>query len=271
MTSNSAWRNGGATLFLTTLTRTRLPYGLGAVLERLDAPDVEAHGGVELERAAARRRLGRAEHHADLLAQLVGEHAHRAAAVERARELAQGLAHEPRLDADEASRRSRPRARPSARAPRPSRCRRCRSRPSAPAARRSPAPARPSRAARRGARRCRRRWRRHSRVHRVLRVDERARPAGLLRLGEDVVAERRLTGRLRPEDLDDAPARDAADPEREVERERAGRDRRNRDVGLVAHAHDRALAERLLDLSERRRQRLILRSAISSPPRSRAR
>ena len=30
------------------------------------------------------------------------------------------------------------------------------------------------------------------RVHGVLGVDERARPAGLLRLGEDVVAERRL-------------------------------------------------------------------------------
>src|SRR6476646_1168367 len=92
----------------------------------------------------------------------------------------------------------------------------------------------------------------------MLGVDERARPAGLLGLGEDVVAERRLARGLRPEDLDDAPARDAAHPEREIERERSRRDRRDRDVGLVAHAHDRALAERLLDLPERCRQRLIL-------------
>ena len=42
--------------------------GLGAALERLDAADVEANGGVELQRLAARRGLGRAEHHADLLA-----------------------------------------------------------------------------------------------------------------------------------------------------------------------------------------------------------
>src|SRR3954471_21446940 len=41
----------------------------GARLDRLDAPDVEPDAGVELQRAAARRRLGIAEHHADLLAQ----------------------------------------------------------------------------------------------------------------------------------------------------------------------------------------------------------
>ena len=46
---------------------------LGAVLERLDAADVEPDRGVELERPAARRGLGRAEHDADLLAELVDE------------------------------------------------------------------------------------------------------------------------------------------------------------------------------------------------------
>src|SRR5215213_870974 len=43
---------------------------LGAVLERLDAADVQALGRVELQRAAARLRLRRAEHDADLLADL---------------------------------------------------------------------------------------------------------------------------------------------------------------------------------------------------------
>ncbi len=66
------------------------------------------------------------------------------------------------------------------------------------------------------------------RVHRVLGVDERADAAELLGLGEHVVDQRRLARGLRAEDLDDAPARDAADAEREVERQRARRDRRRR-------------------------------------------
>ena len=88
------------------------------------------------------------------------------------------------------------------------------------------------------------------RVHRVLGVDEGADAAAALRLGDHVVDERRLARRLRAEDLDDAAARQAADAEREVERERAGRDRADRHLRLVAHLHDRALAELPLDLPE---------------------
>src|SRR5262249_31393673 len=59
-------------------------------------------------------------------------------------------------------------------------------------------------------------------------------------------------------DLDDAAARQAADAERDVEAERAGRD----DVDLaieriLAEAHDRALAELLLDRSQREIDRLV--------------
>ena len=68
------------------------------------------------------------------------------------------------------------------------------------------------------------------RIHRVLGVDEGADAAAALRLGDHVVDERRLARRLRAEDLDDAAARQAADPEREVERERAGRDGPDRDL-----------------------------------------
>ena len=96
------------------------------------------------------------------------------------------------------------------------------------------------------------------RIHRVLRVDERADAAAALRLGDHVVDERRLAGRLRAEDLDDPAARQPADAEREVEGERAGRDRADRDRGLVVHLHDRALAELPLDLAERDVECLIL-------------
>ena len=95
------------------------------------------------------------------------------------------------------------------------------------------------------------------RVHRVLRVDERADAAAALRLGDHVVDERRLTRRLRAEDLDDPAARQAADAERDVERERARRDRADRDLRLVVHLHDGALAELALDLSQRRVECLL--------------
>src|SRR3954452_20990751 len=84
----------------------------------------------------------------------------------------------------------------------------------------------------------------------MLCVDEGEDAAAPLRLGDHVVDECRLTGRLRPEDLDDAAAREAADPEREVERQRSSRDRSDRHRGTVAHLHDGALAERPLDLPE---------------------
>ena len=96
------------------------------------------------------------------------------------------------------------------------------------------------------------------RVHRVLGVDEGADPAELLGLGEDVVDERRLARGLRAEDLDDPPARHAADAEREVERQRARRDRGAlHECALVAHAHDRALAELALDLRQRAREGVV--------------
>ena len=62
-------------------------------------------------------------------------------------------------------------------------------------------------------------------VERVLGVDEGADAAALLRLGDQLERQRRLAGRLRPVDLDDAAAREAADAERDVEPERAGRER----------------------------------------------
>ena len=102
MMSNSATRNGGRDLVLHDLDADPVADRLGAGLDRLHPPDVEADRGVELQGAATGRRLGVAEHDADLLAQLVGEHERRVRAGDGAGELAQGLAHEPGLDAHEA-------------------------------------------------------------------------------------------------------------------------------------------------------------------------
>ncbi len=70
-----------------------------AFLDRGDAADVDPQGGIELERAAAGRRLRVAEHHADLLANLIDEDDDRAALGDRGGQFAHGLAHEPGLGA----------------------------------------------------------------------------------------------------------------------------------------------------------------------------
>ena len=93
-------RNGGATLFLTTLTRTREPIVSSPSLMPVIFANVEPHRAVELQRQAAGGRLRIAEHHADLLANLVDEHHARLASAKSRVEDAQGLAHEPGLQAD---------------------------------------------------------------------------------------------------------------------------------------------------------------------------
>ena len=89
-------------------------------------------------------------------------------------------------------------------------------------------------------------------------IDEGRRAAGTLGRSDDLQCQRGLAGRFRSVDLDDATARQTADTERDVEAKRASRDRFDH-VGLaVTHAHDRALAELLLDLRKRSRQRTAL-------------
>src|ERR1700722_4057676 len=94
----------------------------------------------------------------------------------------------------------------------------------------------------------------------MLGVDERTHAAEFLRLCEHVVDQRRLTRGLRAEDLDDAPAGHATDSERQVERQRPGWDRVAAHLRtLVAHAHDRALAELARALRERALKRGVAR------------
>src|SRR5690606_36116561 len=80
--------------------------------------------------------------------------------------------------------------------------------------------------------------------------------AELLGLGDHLQRERGLARRLGAVDLHHAPARQSADAERVVEHERAGRDGLDSDVPGLAKAHDRALAEALLDGLESGAQRL---------------
>ena len=89
-------------------------------------------------------------------------------------------------------------------------------------------------------------------VERVLGVDERDLAARLLRLGEHVQRQRRLTGGFRPVNFDDTALGQAPDAEREVERQRARGDGLHVRGLLVAAAHDGALAVELFDLCHRR-------------------
>src|SRR5690606_29423096 len=103
---------------------------------------------------------------------------------------------------------------------------------------------------------------------RVFGVDERAGAALALGLGDDLQRQRGLARRLRTVNLDDATARQPTDAKRDVERERTGRD--DLDIAHdapVAHAHDRALAELLLDLGQRGAERLAFVVVHSVLPR----
>ena len=70
-------------------------------------------------------------------------------------------------------------------------------------------------------------------------------------------AKRGLSATLRSVYLDDAAARQAAEAQRHVQRDRTGRDHLDRHSRLLAEAHDRALAELPLDLEESGLQGLL--------------
>src|SRR5436190_11356149 len=225
---------------------------LVAVLEGAEAADVEPHGGVELERVAARRGLGVAEHDADLHADLVYEDDDGPRLGDGPGQLAERLRHEPRLEAhlriahvaldlgarDQGSNRIDDqhveRARAHQRVGDLERLL------AVVGLRDEEVLGLDAELAR------------VAHVEGVLRIDEGADTAPLLTLGDQLEGERRLARRLGAVDLDDPAARDAADAERDVEAEGAGR--QHGDVAgerRLAEPHDRALAELLLDLAER--------------------
>ena len=84
----------------------------------------------------------------------------------------------------------------------------------------------------------------------MLGVDVGTDAAVALGLGDHVHGEGGLARGLGAVHLDDAAAGQAADAEGQVEGERPRGDRLDPHRGLLAHLHDRALAELLLDLAE---------------------
>src|SRR4051794_10849529 len=219
---------------------------LGPGLDRLDAPDVEPDRGVELHRPAARGRLGVAEHDPDLLAQLVREDQRRVRSRDRPGQLAQRLAHQPRLDAHE-----RVAHLALDLGPRDERGDRV-DHDAVDAARTDQGLRDLERllagvrladeelididSARSGI----------ARVERVLDIDERDDAAAGLCFGEDVLTDGRLARGLGAEDLRDAATRDAADAERQIEGDRARRDGVEHELLAGSELHDRAAPELLL-------------------------
>src|SRR5713101_4240760 len=226
-----------------------------ALLDGLDAADIDAHRGVELERTAARGGFRIAEHDADLFADLVDEDEAGARLRDNRGEFAQRLRHQPRLQAHrwlthfalELGLRDQ-------------RCNRVHDD--------TVHGARPDQcfgdfegllavvglgdeqivhvhAELAGV----------TRVERVLGVNEGCLAAELLGFGNDVEGESRLAAGFGAVDFDHAAAGKAADAQSGVEREatRGNHVHGDQDVP-VAQAHDRAFAVALLDLRDRRIQ-----------------
>ena len=233
------------------------PDRLRALLDRVLAAHVEPHGRVELQRAPAGRRFRRSEEHADLLADLVDEDDRGARARDGGGEFPERLGHEPRLQPGQ--RVAHVAVELGARHQRRDRVDDDHVH---------------GVGAHEGLRDLERLLAgvglgdqelvgvdaevlRVDRVERVLGIDEGGDPPEALRLGDDVERERRLAGGLRPVDLRHAAAGNPADPERDIEGDRA----RGNDGDLVERAagaelHDGALAELPLDLRDGQVQRL---------------
>src|SRR5439155_11285137 len=78
-----------------------------------------------------------------------------------------------------------------------------------------------------------------------------------LRLRHHVHGDRGLAGRLGPVDLDHPAPGQTTDPESDVEGQCAGGDGLHVHVGALAHTHDRALPELLVDLAHGHLERLV--------------
>jgi hypothetical protein len=91
----------------------------------------------------------------------------------------------------------------------------------------------------------------------VFRIDKRGDSALALRIGNSMQRQRGFTGRFRAIDFHDAPARQSADAESDVQGNGTGGNGFDRRTGVIAEAHDRALAKLLINLCKRCFQSLL--------------
>ncbi len=91
----------------------------------------------------------------------------------------------------------------------------------------------------------------------MLGIDEGGDAARALHVRDRVEGQRRLTGRLRTVDLDDAATGQATDAEGDVEGDGTGRNDLDGSAVVAAQSHDRALSELAVDLGEGRFEGLL--------------
>jgi hypothetical protein len=237
--------NGGDILFLTTLTRVRLPTA--------SVPSLS----VSIRRLSAGSRFRRAEHDSDFFPQLVNENRGGLGLVQRAGDLAEGLGHQPRLQADVAVAhlafdfRLRHQGGNGVDDDDVDR---------AGADQHVGDLQRLLTGIRLGDQHrvgVDAELLRVVGVERVLRVDERRDTAQLLRLSDGMQRHRSFPAALGSIYFHDPAAGEPTQAERYVQGDRAGRDDLDRNPGLLAQAHHRALAELPLDLLERDLQSLL--------------
>ena len=101
-------------------------------------------------------------------------------------------------------------------------------------------------------------------IHSVFGVDIGHFAAHLLSLRHHMECQGGLAGGFRPVDFNDAPTRQAADAQRQVQGQGTGGDGVHLHIGSVAHAHDRTFAIRTLDLGDGSGQCFLLISGGSS-------
>ena len=222
------------------------------VLNRPDPPDVHTNGRIKLQRVTARCRFRIAEHHADFHTDLVNKDNQRIGAGNRRRQLAQRLAHQPRLQ---------PHMRVAHFAFQFRLRHQRRHRVDHHHVNRSGAHQRIGDFQRLFARirlRNQEVVNIHAdflgirRVKRVFGINKRTRPALFLRLRDNAQRQRRLARAFRPVYFHNSAFRQTADSERNVQPDGAGGNRLNINLGILPQPHNGAFAERSFNLAQRR-------------------
>ena len=94
-------------------------------------------------------------------------------------------------------------------------------------------------------------------IQRVFRIDERTGFTFALRRGDNLQRQRRFTGGFWPVDFDNTAHWQAASAQRDIQRQRTGRNGFHIHGAIFTQTHDGAFTELLFDLAQRCRQRFL--------------